>query len=139
MHLLRRDKNDTNWQTLKKEVLKRDRTSCQLMKVLTAQEMGVLKHLAPPYLLKVLDPAHYYPVSTHPHLIYTKENVYTLNRYSHEHLDNCENPLTGEPITFEERDLWWKRLIGINRMVELSSLIKNGVNIIDGLNQNDYK
>ena len=40
------------------------------------------------------------------------DNIILLNRFSHENLDSCKDPITGERISPQERDDWWRRLIG---------------------------
>jgi hypothetical protein len=57
--------------------------------------------------------------------MYLKHNVVLLNRYSHGMLDDMKHPLTGDPITYEERQAWWKRIAGD---VQWDKLIK----LLDG-------
>ena len=108
--MTKRGKDDLEWQELKKKVLARDQYKCRLMSILTAQEMGVLKKTATSVELNTLDPAHRYSVSTHPELCYELDNVFTLNRFSHECLDNCKDPVTGASIPRAIRDNWWIRI-----------------------------
>ena len=45
-------------------------------------------------------------------MCYNDKNVVLLNRYSHHNLDECCHPITGLPITKEEVDEWWKKILG---------------------------
>ena len=58
------------------------------------------------------DPAHVFGVGPYPHMCYNQKNVVLLNRYSHECLDSCRDPIRGTPISREERDEWWKKIVG---------------------------
>jgi hypothetical protein len=51
-------------------------------------------------------------VGAYPHMVYLDENIVMLNRFSHDCLDNCRSPVTGKPITRQERDGWWQRIVG---------------------------
>jgi len=115
----RRDSTDERWKALKEKITKRDKSGCRLMRVLTAQEYILLQKKAPSKLLYKLDHAHVWAVGTHPHMCYNEKNVVLLNRYSHECLDNCRNPLTAEPISREVRNDWWKRIVGSGVYEEL--------------------
>ena len=107
----RRDSSDERWQEVKKEVRSRDKTD-RLLKVVTAKEYLKLKKIAAPALLQRLDAAHVFSVSSHPQMCYDVDNIILLNRFSHENLDSCKDPITGERISPQERDDWWRRLIG---------------------------
>ena len=107
----RRDSSDERWQEVKKEVRSRDKTD-RLLKVVTAKEYLKLKKIAAPALLQRLDAAHVFSVSSHPQMCYDADNIILLNRFSHENLDSCKDPITGERISPQERDDWWRRLIG---------------------------
>jgi len=107
---IKRTIKDPEWVALRDFVFKRDK-GCRLLQVLSAQEFLILRKNAKERLSH-LDPAHVLPVGAHPVLCYDKENVVCLNRYSHDNLDSCKNPLTGSPISREDRDAWWMRIIG---------------------------
>jgi hypothetical protein len=109
---MRRDKNDLEWQEVKRIVTKRDNKSCRLLKILSAREGFLLQKKAPAGLLNRLDHAHCFPASVYTKLIYLEKNIVLLNRYSHHMLDDCCNPITGELITYEERQKWWERIVG---------------------------
>ena len=113
---------DPKWIALKKEIQKRDRGECQLIPVLTAREFLIWRK-NPGVLSRGVDPAHVFPKGLYPSLKYELDNVWTINRFSHDCLDNCKDPVTGEDITKEERDNWWKRIIGIETYEKLLALI----------------
>ena len=107
----RRDSSDEQWQDVKKVVRARDRTD-RLLKIVTAKEYLKLKKTAAPALLHRLDAAHVFSVSSHPQMCYDADNIILLNRFSHEQLDSCRDPITGDRITPQEQVEWWRRLIG---------------------------
>ncbi len=109
---MRRDKNDIRWQQVKDEVRSRDKNQDRLLRVLSVKEALVLQRKAPRIQLEKLDAAHIFPVSIYPDLLYDKNNVVLLNRYSHENLDNMKHPVTGGRLTYEERQGWWERIAG---------------------------
>lgn len=117
-NLGRRDRYDEKWQELKEIVRKRDRQD-RLYKVLTVKEGILLQKYAPKKLLKILDLAHVFPVSVFPHMCYLPTNIVLLNRWSHENLDACKDPITGKPISKEIRDKWWIRLVGLDLYMKL--------------------
>ena len=121
---LRRDKNDIQWQEVKKRVRKRDKNQCQFLKTCTIQEAIGLQKLAPKTLLCKLDCCHIFPVSLYAEVMYHDDNMVLMNRWVHHHLDDCKHPVTGEPITREERDEYWKKIIGNERYSKLQKLIK---------------
>lgn len=109
----RRSSGDKEWQKVKKIVRTRDKDQCRLIRCLTAVEYLILKKNAGPYL-NILDPAHYLSVSERPDLCYDSDNICLVNRYSHQNLDDFKNPLTGDPISEEEVQKWWSRIISTN-------------------------
>lgn len=120
--MARRDGNDTQWLAVKAVVRKRD-PDCRLVMKITPIEMLTLHRNAGASLLK-LDPAHIFPVSTHPHLCYNSDNIVQLNRYSHDMLDSCRHPITGEFLTMEERNLWWMYIVGKSTYEKLQQMEK---------------
>lgn len=121
----KRTKNDPQWVELVKRVKERDR-GCRLLPLLTPQEFLLLRKNAGSRLLHC-DPCHVFPVGAHPELCYDIENIVYLNRYSHDNLDNCKSPITGNPITREERDLWWARIVGEEFYFRLRDKVYNKV------------
>lgn len=109
---VRRGKDDERWQEVKRKVRTRDRDSDRLLRVLTVKELVILRKNAPAPLLKRLDAAHLFSVGLYPDMMYDENNIVFLNRYSHENLDNMRSPLTGEPLSYEERQQWWARIAG---------------------------
>lgn len=107
--MYRRDSQDQKWQEVKNIVVKRDKFD-RLQKVLTPAEYKIVKRNAGP-LINTLDPAHYLPAGQYPDLIYKSYNIVLLNRWSHSQLDACRDPVNGTPISLEERDNWWIRIL----------------------------
>ena len=130
---MRRDSKDLEWKKAKAEVKERDGLRCRLIRVLSYKEMLLLKKNAGP-LITPLDPAHYIAVSENPNIMYMPENIVMLNRYSHTNLDNCRNPITGEPITKAEALRWWDRILRGNK-VQYNYLKEN--HILKELEQTD--
>lgn len=107
----RRDGNDVAWKKVKDVVKKRDGDICRLLRVISIQQALTLKKNAT-VLIQKLDPAHIFPVSTHPLLCYESDNIVTLNRYSHSMLDSGRDPIKGESITNQETMAWWEKIVG---------------------------
>jgi hypothetical protein len=108
---MRRDSNDKEWKDVKQRVFKRDRNHCRLFNILTFKETLIFQKINNNKPLN-LDPAHILEVSLYPQYVYEDCNIVTLNRTSHEFLDSCRDPITGQPITKEERNAWWKKILG---------------------------
>lgn len=106
----RRGSDDKQWQDVKKRVEKRDRGRDRMELALSLVEYKTLRSEAKQYL-RTIDPAHVIPVSRNYSLCYDEDNIISLNRYSHENLDSCRDPLTGKSITKEEVNRWWIRLL----------------------------
>lgn len=109
----RRSSQDKEWQAVKEEVRKRDKGD-RILRVITPLEYLMLKKNAG-YFLNILDPAHYIAVSDNPSLIYEKNNIVILNRFSHSNLDNFRDPITSQSITKEEAQKWWERILKGNK------------------------
>ena len=122
---MRRDSSDKEWRQVKKRIKSRDNNKDRLLRVLTVKEALILQKNASKAQLNKLDAAHIYPVSTHPGLVYEDCNIVLLNRYSHENLDNCRCPLTGNFISMEERNKWWERICGESQWRKLHKALKN--------------
>lgn len=110
--MARRTKNDSQWQAVKKEVAVRDKNTCRLLSVISYRDYLILKATAPKNMLETLDPAHIFSVGAHHEETYNKDNIVTLNRFSHTCLDDMKSPITGDLISREERDDWWKLIAG---------------------------
>jgi len=115
---MRRGLEDEKWQEVKEKVYKRDKT-CRFLAIMTWAESKRIMKKAPAKLLNTLDPAHVFPVSLFPHLVYDVENVVLLCRYVHECLDSGKNPITGDSLTKEEHENLWMRIIGEARYTKL--------------------
>ena len=83
---------------------------CRLLKVLNANEYAEWEknHNG---LGNILDAAHVFGKGAFPWMRYEIINVVTLNRYSHNCLDNGKSPINGKIITEDERMNWWWRII----------------------------
>ena len=123
--MTKRGKDDVKWQEVKKAVYARDRV-CRLILILTAKEFIILQSNAG-IQLHHCDPAHVFSVGANPkeELVYNPLNIVKLNRYSHTNLDSMRNPLNGDMITYEDRENWWKRIVGTEIYTELLNLSKN--------------
>ena len=109
---MRRDSSDQKWQAVKARVKKRDGNKDRILRVLTVKEALLLQKKAPSVMLKRLDAAHLFPVSMYPDLMYNDANIVMLNRWSHSNLDELRHPITGDPISYDERQAWWERIAG---------------------------
>lgn len=106
----RRGPDDLEWKKVKEEVKKRDKGIDRMVKIVTPIEMVKLRRNAGSFLY-IIDPAHYLAVSEAPEHIYEKNNIVSLNRFSHSNLDNFRDPIDGHPISKEEVHNWWIRLL----------------------------
>lgn len=131
----RRDSNDKQWQQVKEEVKKRDRVD-RIFKVLNMKEALVLKSNGGAQL-QTLDPAHIIPVSSHPEITYEACNIILLNRFSHEMLDSCRNPVTGRHISKNEMNDWWIRILegNQNQFEAFKTLLKEKNIYFEGLEE----
>ena len=107
----RRDSNDQLWSQTKLKVWARDKGGCRLFKILTYRESLLFKNIHK-NKKSVLQCAHILEASLYPNLIYDVDNIVLLNSISHEYMDRCRHPVTGENITKEERNKWWLRIMG---------------------------
>lgn len=126
---MRRDKNDIQWREVKIRVTNRDKKRCRFIKICTVKEMIYMEKKSPSALLNRLDHAHIFPVSLYPEIMYNDDNIVLLNRWSHHNLDDCKHPATGEKISKEERDEFWKRIVGeaiFNKLLNIIRGVKNG-------------
>lgn len=106
---MRRDKNDEKWQAVKKVVKKRDKNICQICKCLTRVEAEKSNKDALPITLNVIDPAHIYPVSLYPEIMYEANNIMCLCRHHHSLIDNYKDPVDGNSIDENQVFYWWWR------------------------------
>jgi hypothetical protein len=107
----RAKKVDLLWEKVKTEVDLRDGHSCRLFRLLSVEEKKLIKDNLFGKM-KTTDRAHVFRRSKYPHIKYFSDNVVCLYRLFHSRLDSYTNPLTGQPITSEEVNQWWKRIIG---------------------------
>ncbi len=88
-----------------------------------------MQKIAPKPLLSRLDCCHVFPVSLYPEVMYNDDNIVLLNRWVHHNLDDCKHPVTRDEISREERDKYWKKIIGIERYTKLEQIIKGANNV----------
>lgn len=99
------------WKNVCKEVDKRDKGKCRLIECLDYDEFQELKKNSGPFR-KIKDHAHIFKRSGYPSLIYDKNNIITLNRYSHSMLDQNRSPIDGSCISKDKVTYWWERIVG---------------------------
>ena len=84
---------------------------CRLLKLLTKNEFDEWRSNQNG-LGRILDAAHIFGKNAFPWLRYDDKNVVTLNRFSHNCLDQGKSPISGKSISLMELDSWWKRIAG---------------------------
>ena len=119
----RRSADDAKWKEAKRLVAKRDSGNCRLLRVISARDAGVLCRNARQQL-QTVDPAHIYPVSKYIRLTYEPDNIVSLNRYSHEMLDTCRDPITGGSISKDDVYVWWEKIAGKAQWERLQALLE---------------
>ena len=72
----------------------------------------------------VYDRAHIIAKGSNRKMMWDKDNIIPLNHWSHMALDNFKDPITGSSISKEERDHWWRFLVGVDKFEELSNRAK---------------
>jgi hypothetical protein len=102
----RRSSEDELWQEVRETVRKRDKT-CRIERCLTLTESKRVK-IGP---RRNLDCAHVLSASSRPDLVYSLKNVLLVSREFHRRLDDCQDPLNGDPIDLNERSWWWWRAL----------------------------
>jgi len=112
-----RNSSNERWVEIVSIINNRDK-GCRLLPLLSVKEFILLGKNAKFYINK-LDLAHVFCVGAYPHMGYNYNNIVKLNRYSHDCLDSCRNPITGNSISKQVREDWWKRIIGIELYNEL--------------------
>ena len=120
---MRRDSKDAAWAKVKRTIYSRDNDSCRLIKTLSVSDMMALKRNAG-QRIGVMQPAHIYPVSLMPEIMYEPENLITLNAYSHSMLDSMRDPITGKNISKSEVYKWWEKIAGKSQWRNLGILIE---------------
>ncbi|MDR2408520.1 MAG: hypothetical protein LBE13_10495 [Bacteroidales bacterium] len=84
---------------------------CRLLKLLSSEEISEWKKNQNG-LGGILDVAHIFGKGAFPWMRFDEKNVVTLNRFSHNCLDNGKSPIDGKTITDSQRKLWWRRIAG---------------------------
>ena len=106
---MRRDSNDKKWQKCKKKVFAEYGHTCQICKCLTSKEMIETQKLSSLNLYSQIDPAHIYPVSVYPELMYNTDNILPLCRHHHTLIDDYQDVVSGDHITENKVFYWWWR------------------------------
>ena len=127
---------DERWEEIKNGLGKSCRLITRLYEYRMNDALGELNTNAG-WLIKTIDGAHYKSRSRYPFLIYYPDNVVPLNRYSHSMLDQYRNPITGEQISKDEQEEWWRFILGdetYDRLNYICSkknvLVKNGIHAV---------
>lgn len=121
---LQDDKEQSDDSKLSAFVRERD-DGCRLLKLLSADELAEWQKNQNG-LGGIFDAAHIFGKNAFPWMRFDKKNVVTLNRFSHNCLDNGKSPINGKTITHEQRKLWWKKIAGEDW--EYLSLLASQVN-----------
>lgn len=107
----RRGSDDLEWQKAKKKVRELDNNSCCICKCLTyAEAIQMQDSCHGNGNFETIDPAHHYPVSIRPDLVYNTDEIYCLCRFHHDRIDNYRDPVTNEIIGKEKHEEWWDRI-----------------------------
>ncbi len=116
-------KVDMKWEVTKLTVDGRDHKQCRLFKILNNKEKkDVEKQLTG--VGKRIDRAHIFSKGSNPHLKYTPENIVTLYRLFHQRLDTYRHPIYDYPISADEQEKFWCRIVGENNYLQLKDLTK---------------
>lgn len=109
---MRRDKNDEQWQATKSRCYELDNGQCLLCQCMTLKELEIFRSNLSGFSTSKIDPAHHYPVSLRPDLMYDADtNVFCLCRAHHEALDHGRDPVTGDYCTPDVTEKYWQRII----------------------------
>lgn len=114
---------DDQWVAVQKIVRDRDQ-SCRFVACLTLEEAHLAKQndvWAP----SVLDCAHVFGRGSYPFLKYDVDNVVLMSRRFHSAMDTYRDPVTGKPMSDDQRDAWWRRIIGNERFDKLETKIRD--------------
>ena len=106
----REGSNNPDWIECKKKVDKRDHNMCRCCMQLTPGEMMAFRK-SRPGPLQPLQHAHRNPVSIYPDIAHDPNNVALLCRAHHDRIDRYCDPITGKPISKEEHEQWWERIM----------------------------
>jgi hypothetical protein len=108
--VLSNGKNQSDDSKLSSFVRERD-GGCRLLKLLSAEER-IEWQRNQNGLGGILDAAHVFGKGAFPWMRFDDKNVVTLNRFSHNCLDNGKSPINGKAITPEQKETWWKKIVG---------------------------
>ena len=106
---------DPEWAKVSQQVKERDHDQCRLWAILTPEEKEYCntEQKQNMYFNKTKGAAHVIARSQSKNLFYSLSNLVWLGWCMHHRIDNMQDPLTGKPMTNEERDNWWIRIIGL--------------------------
>lgn len=104
--------DDPLWADVVEKVIERDKNVCRFLTILSKDDILYMNQHYPHSVLKILDPAHVFARTKSHNLYYCTDNIYQINRVSHGFLDTYKHPITGKPISREERKNWWIKIIG---------------------------
>jgi len=105
---------DEKWEQVRQKVFERDKGRCRLLSLLSYKEIDIIKNNDVNNLRAILDTTHIIPRSMSSNLYYNIDNLVLLNRYSHSLIDSYKHPITMLPITNNEREEFWIKIIGID-------------------------
>jgi hypothetical protein len=82
---------------------------CRLLKLFSAEERAEWQRNQNG-LGVILDAAHIFGKNAFPWMRFDEKNIVTLNRFSHNCLDNGRSPINGKAISDDLRKAWWRRI-----------------------------
>jgi len=122
------DKNESLDKIIRDKCFERDHGYCQAMALFNGTEYAKFTELSNGLEAK-LDAAHVFGKGAFPHMRYVPENVVMVNRVSHNWLDTCRSPVDGKQISVEEKNKWWKRIVGADRYEFLETISREGLKL----------
>jgi hypothetical protein len=106
---------DPLWIEVSTTVHKRDKEQCRFLSKLKVDNPELYVYFIENNLSSLytkLDLAHIIPRSDSKALYYEPENLILLNRVSHSLIDMYHDPVTGKPITKQQREDYFRYIIG---------------------------
>jgi len=113
---------DKQWKDIRDLVHKRDKEQCRFLSLLKIDNIEAYNYIVNNVsfsILSILDPAHVISRTESKNLYYNTDNIILLNRYSHSMLDSYHDPIYGKSITKEEREYWFRYIIGDKQFEKL--------------------
>lgn len=112
---------DPLWDEVSDIVWKRDK-ECRLLSKLKIDKFEDYKYFisSNPYsLIQKLDLAHIISRSASKNLYYDPDNIILLSRPAHSLLDSYHDPIYGKAITKDEREDWFRYIVGNEKYEKL--------------------